>query len=152
MSALWCDFFRKKIIRSTADWQMYPIPSKENFKKSTVKFKSVSREFIQKIEKKSFLKILYQNNRQIIRNFLVALYFFCDARLSFCKVNLNYIYSSRPVVGIWREQVCVLLSPAVHCPISGGQEGRTSRAFPLKILFRRKYQKWLISLSSFLQN
>ena len=25
------------------------------------------------------------------------------------------------------KQVCVLLSPAVHCPISGGQEGRSDR-------------------------
>ena len=59
-----CKWYSCKVISCTNDWQTYPIPSEENFKKfcwnwkSTVKFKSVLREFIRKIEKKNIFKNL----------------------------------------------------------------------------------------------
>ena len=47
-------------------------------------------------------------------------------------------------VGISDEQVCLHLSPAVHCPISGGQEGRTSRGQLLQFIMNYSFFQILL--------
>ena len=52
-------------------------------------------------------------------------------------------------VGISDEQVCLHLSPAVHCPISEGQEGRTSRGQLLNLIELIKSQVVYLSIKKY---
>ena len=87
------------------------------------------RERIKKKTKKlSFLNILYKNDPQIMTNIF-----------PFIRLILKILWIIFEIYLIWLGwvwevlslQVCVLLSPAVSILNSGGQEGRSDRAFPL---------------------
>ena len=103
---------------------------------SRVKFKSVLRESILKIGKKNF-KILYQNDRQIIRNLLVDLDFSYEAWSSFCKVKLNYICSKSAGFGNFKGAGLCTFEPCCALSDQRGPRGADKPSLP-----REKWTHW----------